>query len=240
MSKISAYFGSKAASGLCQNIIALMPPHDTYIETHLGGGAILRRKPPTLKNIGIDIDPQAIAHFHCDHRVQLIHGCAHRFLREYAFTGSELVYCDPPYLADTRTSHNRYRFEYTRQDHLDLLTLLKSLPCQVILSGYPSTLYDEILSDWNTLTLQVMSRGGVRTEKLWYNYTLNDLYWVRYAGKDFTDRQRIKRKAQRWAVKYQAMPKVERLAVLAALMEVEANEQASQSNDAIGRDCYDR
>lgn len=35
---MGAYFGSKATSGLCQPIIALMPPHDTYIETHLGGG----------------------------------------------------------------------------------------------------------------------------------------------------------------------------------------------------------
>ena len=50
------YFGSKATSGLCQHIIALMPPHDTYIETHLGGGAIMKRKPPALHNIGIDLN----------------------------------------------------------------------------------------------------------------------------------------------------------------------------------------
>ncbi|MGH8219851.1 MAG: DNA methylase, partial [Steroidobacteraceae bacterium] len=31
---MGAYFGSKATSGLCQSIIALMPPHDTYIESH--------------------------------------------------------------------------------------------------------------------------------------------------------------------------------------------------------------
>jgi site-specific DNA-adenine methylase len=35
------YYGSKATSGLCQTIIAMMPPHVTYIETHLGGGAIM-------------------------------------------------------------------------------------------------------------------------------------------------------------------------------------------------------
>ncbi|EQD49465.1 phage DNA methylase, partial [mine drainage metagenome] len=51
---MGAYFGSKATSGLCQPIIALMPPHDTYIESHLGGGAIMKRKPPALRNIGID------------------------------------------------------------------------------------------------------------------------------------------------------------------------------------------
>ena len=47
---MGSYFGSKATSGLCQPIIALMPPHDTYIETHLGGGAIMKRKPPALHN----------------------------------------------------------------------------------------------------------------------------------------------------------------------------------------------
>ncbi len=50
---MGAYFGSKATSGLCQPIIASMPPHDTYTETDLGGGAIMKRKPPALRNIGL-------------------------------------------------------------------------------------------------------------------------------------------------------------------------------------------
>ena len=29
------YFGSKATAGLCQPLIAMMPPHGTYIEEHL-------------------------------------------------------------------------------------------------------------------------------------------------------------------------------------------------------------
>ena len=90
------YFGSKATSGLCQPIIALMPPHDTYIETHLGGGAIMQRKPPALRNIGIDRNERALARLHCDYPVEKIHGCAHRFLAEFPFTGRELVYSDPP------------------------------------------------------------------------------------------------------------------------------------------------
>ena len=59
------YLGSKATSGLCQPIIAMMPPHDCYIETHLGGGAIMKRKAPALRNIGIDLDAQAFAQFEC-------------------------------------------------------------------------------------------------------------------------------------------------------------------------------
>lgn len=217
---MKSFFGSKAASGLCQNIIAMMPPHHTYIESHLGGGAIMKRKPAAVKNIGVDLDPRALSGFSCGYPVQLVHESAHRFLRDYDYSDAVLVYADPPYLA--RTSDRKYRFDYSQTDHAELLSLLKTLPCQVILSGYPTALYDEQLKDWNSMELQAMCRGGVRTEKLWFNYTLDRVHWARYAGKNFTDRQRIKRKAESWGRRYQALPPAERLAVLAAMMAVEA------------------
>ncbi len=220
------YFGSKATSGLCQAIIALMPPHETYIETHLGGGAIMKRNPPARHNIGIDLDPQPLAEFECDYPVQRINGCAHRFLADYDYQGGELIYSDPPYLRRTRTSGRRYRYDYEEKDHIELLELLKSLPCHVMLSGYPSSLYDARLGGWRNLQLQVMNQGGVRTEKLWFNFTADRVHWASYAGKNFTDRQRIKRKAANWARRYQALPRAERLAVLAAMMDVEARETA--------------
>jgi site-specific DNA-adenine methylase len=218
------YFGSKATSGLCQAIIAMMPPHDTYIESHLGGGAIMKRKPPALRNIGIDLDPQAIASFKCSYPVELINGCARGFLADYDYQGLELIYSDPPYLMRSRSSGRRYRFDYDEQDHVELLELLKRLPCRVIVSGYPSALYDELLVGWRSVELQVMNQGGVRTEKLWFNFTLDRVYWASYAGKNFTDRQRVKRKAANWGKRYQALPRAERLAVLAAMMAVEVSE----------------
>jgi DNA adenine methylase len=221
---MGGYFGSKATSGLCQPIIALMPPHDTYIESHLGGGAIMKRKPPALRNIGIDLDRCALEKFQCDYPVELVHGCAHRFLAEFDYRGRELVYCDPPYLKATRSSGRRYRFDYEEQDHVELLRLLNRLPCQVMLSGYPSALYEEELSGWQSLELQVMNQAGVRTEKVWFNFRLDRVHWARYAGKNFTHRQCIKRKAESWARRYRALPPGERLAVLAAVMAVEAHE----------------
>lgn len=220
------YFGSKATSGLCQAIIAMMPPHDTYVETHLGGGAIMKRKPPALRNIGIDRDPRALEAFACDYPVQLVHGCAHRFLAEYAFEGRELVYSDPPYLKHTRSSARRYRFDYEERDHVALLELLIRLPCQVMVSGYPSALYAARLEGWKSIELQVMNQGGVRTEKVWFNFTPDRVHWARYAGRNFTHRQSVKRKAENWARRYRAMARPERLAVLAALMAVEADESA--------------
>jgi site-specific DNA-adenine methylase len=209
---------------LCQPIIALMPPHDTYLETHLGGGAIMKRKVPAPRTIGIDLDQRALQKFQCAYPVELVHGCAHRFLADYDYRGRELVYCDPPYLKQTRSSSRRYRFDYEERDHLRLLALLRKLPCHVILSGYSSALYDEWLTGWQSLELQVMNQAGVRTEKVWFNFTVDRVHWANYAGRNHTDRQRIKRKAQSWGRRYRELPPGERQAVLAALMAVEAGE----------------
>ena len=222
--QMGAYFGAKATYGLCQPIISIMPPHDTYIESHLGGGAIMQKKPPAMQTIGVDIDIKALSGFKCDYPVELVHSCAHQFLGNYDYKGRELVYGDPPYLLSTRTSNRRYRFDYKEKDHIELLELLKTLPCHIILSDYPSALYDTRLKGWQTMELQVMNQAGVRTEKLWFNYKIDRVHWVSCAGKTFTDRQRIKRKAQNWGRRYKEMPRDERLAVLSAIMETEAED----------------
>ena len=194
----------------------------TYIETHLGGGAIMKRKPAALRSIGIDLHRHAIDGFRCDHEVELVHGCCHRFLADFAFEGDELVYSDPPYLHSVRKSQRRYRYDYEEADHVALLELLKGLPCAAMVSGYPSALYDRMLADWHSVSLQVMNQAGVVTEKVWCNFAPGKPHWHTSAGKNFTDRQRIKRNAASWARRYRAMPPGERLAVLAAVMAVEA------------------
>jgi len=183
------------------------------------------RKPPALLNMGIDIDLKALSAFTCDYPVKKVHDCAHKFLKTYTFHGRELVYCDPPYLLYTRTSKRRYRFDYEEKDHIELLEILKGLPCSVMLSGYPSVLYDHLLPNWGNLELQVMNQGGVRIEKLWFNFKPDRVHWCWFAGINFTDRQRIKRKAANWGKRYKLLPNAERLAVLSSVMAVEAQEQ---------------
>lgn len=178
-----SYLGSKAASGVYQRIIAEMPPHDTYIETHLGGGAVMLRKPPARHNWGIDIDPETVEAFNqgnpdfLDRLADTLFidvGDAVEFLRcfDYASAGRVLIYSDPPYLHETRSSSARYRHEYTVGDHYRLLGLLCSMPenVSVIVSGYPSSVYDNALPGWRSKEFQAMTRGGVRTEKIWMNY----------------------------------------------------------------------
>ena len=176
-----SYFGSKATPGLCQALISLMPPHSVYIESHLGGGALMKRKPASLRSIGIDLDERALAAFEGED-VELVHGCAHGFLSSFEFLGDELVYSDPPYLHATRRSSRRYRFDYDEADHVALLELLKGLPCQVMISGHPSPLYDDLLSGWRRIALQVMTHGKVRTEVVWFNFAPVRMHWARCAG----------------------------------------------------------
>ncbi|HGU9943201.1 TPA: DNA adenine methylase [Klebsiella pneumoniae] len=229
-----SYLGSKAASGVYQKIIAEMPPHDTYIETHLGGGAVMLRKPPARQNWGIDIDPQTIEAFNqgnpdfLDRLADTLFidvGDAVTFLDRFDFSsaGRVLIYADPPYLHETRSSSARYRHEYSVEDHERLLMRLRDLPdnISVILSGYPSDLYDRMLPGWRSSEFQAMTRGGVRTEKIWMNYPEGAAYSHAFAGKDYNDRYRIKRKAQRWKEKFSALPPAERLAIMVALGEVE-------------------
>ena len=135
------------------------------------------------------------------------------------------MYCDPPYLHSARKSDRRYRFDCGVSDYEGLLAIIRGLPCSVMISGYPSRLYDDWLSDWGSVSLQVMNQRGVVTEKVWFNFTPDRVHWVRYAGKNFTHRQTIKRKAESWGRRYRAMPRSERLAVLAAMMAVEAEEE---------------
>ena len=216
------WFGSKAASGLWQALVALMPPHAVYIETHLGGGAVMKRKPGALRNIGIDLDGRALASFECDYPVELVHADCHAYLARFPFDGSELVYSDPPYLHGARKSSRRYRHDYEDADHVALLELLKGLPCAAMVSGYPSGLYEELLDGWGSVSLQVMNRAGAVTEKVWFNFEPDRVHWASCAGRDFTHRQTVKRKAASWGRRYRAMPAAERLAVLAAIMAVEA------------------
>ena len=60
------------------------------------------------------------------------------------------IYADPPYLLSTRRG-KQYRCEMDENDHLLLLEALMSHKGSVILSGYPSELYDKTLVGWQKI-----------------------------------------------------------------------------------------
>ena len=217
------YLGAKSGSGVFQAIINLIPPHDTYIELFLGTGAVLSKKEKSPREIGIDLNDVCINEFRKYHPdVELYNTNAFDFINNFQFNeaGRTVVYCDPPYVLDTRTSNKRYKHEFTDDDHIKLIQALKQLPstCKVLLSGYRSELYSDLIPDWWSVDFQTMTRGGVRTETVWTNFCPGQVHYHTFAGKDFTDRQRIKRKAERWASKFLNLPAAEKQAILASLL----------------------
>ena len=213
------YQGGKG--GVFQKLINLMPPHEVYIETHLGGGAVMRNKRAARSNIGIEIDPEVVGMWTKVNPIgfELVHDDAINYLNNYRFTGKELVYCDPPYLRETRKNGERlYKYEYSCEQHSELLEVLKTLSCMVMISGYESTLYKESLKGWHTHSFRAVCHHGVATEWLWMNYRNPvELHDYRYLGNTFRERERIKRKSERWVAKLQSMPILERQALLAAM-----------------------
>ena len=217
-----------------QKIINLIPPHEVYIEAFAGSGAVLLNKAPARWSIAIDADAAAVESLRCSiatrddlaRATTVICDDATRWLANYTFTGNEFVYADPPYLMQSRRQHRRlYRCELaTPTEHRQLLAVLKSLPCKVMLSGYRSQLYEQELAGWDIYTFEAVTRGGgLATEYLWMNYPRPvALHDYRYLGDDFRERERIKRKKQRWLTRWQGMPVLEKQAILAALKECAA------------------
>ena len=83
-----------------------------------------------------------------------------------------LIYADPPYLLNTRGG-KQYRHEMDEQDHLDLLAALVKHKGPVILSGYPSDMYDRELKGWHkTQKKSYNHNADARTEVLWCNFDL--------------------------------------------------------------------
>jgi DNA adenine methylase len=88
-----------------------------------------------------------------------------RYARPYVF-----IYADPPYIRSTR-SGRIYACEMTDADHIELLEILTKHPGPVMISGYDSDLYNEMLPGWTKEERQAQAEGGLkRTEVLWFNY----------------------------------------------------------------------
>lgn len=187
--------------GKCyQQIINLLPPHETYIETHLGGGAVLRYKKPARVSVGIDRDVAVIRRWETQFPflASYVAGDAYEFLASSSFRGDEVIYCDPPYVPTTRRRTRVYRYDYSEGDHVQLIGLLRNLPSRILISGYDSDLYEELLHDWNTQTFSAKAQDGIRFEKLWFNFEPPvRLHDPRYLGRDFRERQTLGRRLER-------------------------------------------
>lgn len=247
---------------MAKEIVALMPPHRSYLEPFFGSGAVLFNKPPSAIETVNDIDGDIVnffqvlrvrpddlaeaisltpyardvfddAHenrgadpFDRAYRFAIRSKMGHGF-KTYQKTGFKidvagrqgayacrywnrmpqlvvdlaerlkevqienrpalelihrfnydnvLIYADPPYLLNTRGG-KQYRYEMDEQDHLDLLDALRQHKGPVILSGYPSEMYDRELKGWARITRKSYNQNAdQRTEVLWCNFDVPNMF----------------------------------------------------------------
>lgn len=97
------------------------------------------------------------------------------------------MYVDPPYLGSTRSAvrdgrrRGAYAHEFLGDDqHSALARVLGAAKATILVSGYPSPLYDELYAGWYRIERQVLCRvsngrsgtNGKRTEVIWSNRPL--------------------------------------------------------------------
>lgn len=132
---------------------------------------------------------------------------------------AENVFCylDPPYPFSTRKSQRKiYEKEMSDQEHLQLLSSIKEMMANTMISTYKNRMYDQSLSEWNTHSFRVSTRNGPATESIYFNYSLQDgmLHDYRFLGKNFKDRERIRNKINRWVNKLNTLDPSERMAIV--------------------------
>jgi len=102
------------------------------------------------------------------------------FIEKYDFSGN-LIYIDPPYLKETRsTSKDFYEHELSYEDHEKLVKRIAVCNAKVLISGYKSDLYQNHLKKFNfhefkeeNVSSSRNSSSRKTTECIWYNYDLS-------------------------------------------------------------------
>jgi len=99
-------------------------------------------------------------------------------ITKYGQQPGVLLYVDPPYLGSTRSSGSYMVEMSTAEEHCALAEALRAAKASVVLSGYPSPLYDDLYAGWDRLEFEASTgQGGTwenRREVLWSNRPINE------------------------------------------------------------------
>jgi hypothetical protein len=245
-----SYTGSKSANGVFQTIIGQMPPHSVYVEPFFGSGQIFWKKRRADTSIVFDVARDLTAKAgaegviaQCGNALELLPGLS------LWLPPDAVIYCDPPYPLATRNNRIYYNDllavgarEMTDREHVQLLTMLQTIRCRILISTLPNELYRSALTlecGWRRIEYQTRAHRRTLTEWLFCNFPEPDeLHDWRFAGRNFRERWRMTKLVRRTIAKLEAMNKRERGYVLDAISqrrEWRGLPAPSATNGAVGR-----
>ena len=101
--------------------------------------------------------------------VQIENSPAIELIQRFNFK-NVLIYCDPPYMLQTRHG-KQYRCEMNENEHKELLEVLLKHKGPVVISGYDTDLYNDMLEGWTKLEKIAYSRVCTKKKEIiWLNY----------------------------------------------------------------------
>jgi DNA adenine methylase len=231
------YHGGKSGNGTYQQIINLIPPHDTFYSLCLGNCGVTRHIKPARRNVLNDIDPLVCNAWLASDLggaiYQVFNEPVLKFLQDLHsnyqispenYLGVHFIYLDPPYKKDTRKSNRDvYTFEMSDEDHTDLLKQITTMTdFKIMISAYPNPLYDMWLHGWHTHGFLSQTRNGMAWERLYMNYKLTDgfvLHDYSYIGGNFTKRQTLMRRKNNFLKKLETLPAALKESVLQDILK---------------------
>lgn len=213
------YNGGKNGDGVYQLIINQIPPHKIWIEACAGSAAITKNICPAAQSFVFEVEPVQASKLKIElnNRAVIFNSnFMDGSIDRLSCGEATFIYIDPPYMKSTRLGkRNIYKEEWTDNDHEKFLWWLTERREMIMVNHPICHAYMCTLGDWRRVEYKYMSRGGLLDDCLWMNYRTQDrLHDYSYVGSDRTERQRIKRKADRVIAKLSALPGIERNAII--------------------------
>jgi DNA adenine methylase len=216
------YSGQKNIPGVIHKIINQIPEFTDFYEPYCGSAAVssFLSVRDLSKNFFLnDLDDIAQSF------ITVLQGMSFssvpaikviQSLRSVPPGSGTFVFIDPPYLHETRPNQtNLYRFEMSQEDHEELLLSVLELKCNCMIIHPVCTLYENALSGFRKVRLNIRYNRKTSLECLYMNYPeVQSLANYSLLGSDCWDRQRIKRKSFRTIQKFMALPPAERNYIL--------------------------
>lgn len=102
-------------------------------------------------------------------RVQIECSPAVELMERYDYE-NVFMYLDPPYLLGTR-SGKQYKHEMSDEEHEEMLQKAIDSKAKIMISGYASEMYDDMLAGWRRKEFRSHAEmGNSRIEVVWMNY----------------------------------------------------------------------
>lgn len=240
-----SYFGGKGAAGVAQTIINQIPPHDELIVPFAGHCFVSRTIKPCRRLVLCDLADDVAEWWqgrlpsHAEFHQLDGMGFMRSLVAGSGVTGSgdprgtsetaavdRVIYFDPPYHPETRTSGHKYKHDWDEDRHTAFLQEVSTIPASkafILISGYNCGSYDAVLGDsasrWRRIDFRAMTRGGVRVESLWMNFDRGDLHDYRFLGSDKREREKLAKRDRNLIRRLEQLPKLERNRLLAAVAD---------------------